>query len=115
MKIYQIHEFSGAYEDFRDYIVGTYLHKDRAEKEMQALIENEGVHLRTYEKCLECPIEDLEVVGDDALEVMRKTCAKYCDQAQIYEDVYGFECENNAANYFEDEKIYELKEVEVIE
>ena len=33
MKIYQLHEYSGVWEDFHDYIRGSYLRKERAEKE----------------------------------------------------------------------------------
>ena len=33
--IYQIHERGGAYEDFFDYIVGSYLHKEKAEREKE--------------------------------------------------------------------------------
>ncbi len=33
MVIYQIHKYSGQYEDFTDVIVGSYLKKERAEEE----------------------------------------------------------------------------------
>ena len=33
MKIYQLHEYSGEYEDFSDRIIGSYLRKERAEEE----------------------------------------------------------------------------------
>ena len=34
MKIYQIHQFGGMYEDHYDYIVGSYVHKESAETVM---------------------------------------------------------------------------------
>lgn len=34
MKIYQLHEYKGEWEDFRDIIIGSYLRKQRAEEEL---------------------------------------------------------------------------------
>ena len=31
MKIYQVHKYSGEYEDYRDQIIGSYLRRERAE------------------------------------------------------------------------------------
>lgn len=33
MKIYQLHEYGGEWEDRYDYIIGSYLRKERAEEE----------------------------------------------------------------------------------
>ena len=33
MKIYQLHKFGGEWEDSYDYIIGSYLRKERAEEE----------------------------------------------------------------------------------
>ena len=33
MTIYQLHEYSGEWEDYRDRIIGSYLRKERAEEE----------------------------------------------------------------------------------
>lgn len=112
MKIYQIHETGGQYEDYFDYIVGTYLHKDKAEIAMQILIDKEELRRQEYEKCQFCPIGDLDL-NADTVEVMRGACQKYCNHSQIYEALYGFECENEAS--YRDEVDYYLKEIEVIE
>lgn len=37
MTIYQIHEYSGEYEDYRDYIVGSYLNREKATAKMEKL------------------------------------------------------------------------------
>lgn len=41
-KIYQIHEMGGEYEDRFDNVVGSYLHKERAERELERLVDKEN-------------------------------------------------------------------------
>lgn len=52
--IYQIHEMSGEYEDYRDTIVGSYLRKDRAEEVIKTLRDKEDEKKRT-----KYPIDEL--------------------------------------------------------
>lgn len=52
MKIYQIHEWGGEWEDRYDYIVSSYLSKEKAEAEKERL-EKEQAGIM---KCNECPI-----------------------------------------------------------
>ncbi len=40
--IYQIHERGGEYEDRFDYVVGSYLHKEKAERELKRLVDEEN-------------------------------------------------------------------------
>lgn len=47
MTIYQIHEHSGECENYRDYIVGTYLHKEKAVAKMEELQRTEKNESRT--------------------------------------------------------------------
>jgi hypothetical protein len=112
MKIYQIHEFGGQWEDYYDYIVGTYLHKDRAELEMKKLVDTEEAHQKRYEKCQNCPIGDLDL-QEDTFDAMKDACSTYCNRSQIYEELYGFGCENE--EHYWDNNNYKIKEVEVIE
>ena len=112
MKIYQIHGFGGQWEDYYDYIVGTYLHKDRAESEMKKLVDTEEVRQKRYEKCQACPIGDLNL-NADTLEAMEHACSTYCSCSQVKEDLYGFFCENEESYY--DTTTYKIKEIEVIE
>ena len=115
MKIYQIHETGGEYEDYFDYIVGTYLYQDKAELEMQRLIDAEEIRQKQYKKCQECPINDFDIIADNPFDVIRKACQKYCSHSEVVEDIEydEFFCENQASYW--DDKNYELKEVEVIE
>ena len=41
MKIYQIHDYGGEWEDRFDYIVGSYLSKEKADAEMEQLKSDE--------------------------------------------------------------------------
>ena len=116
MKIYQIHEHSGSYEDYRDRIVGTYLLEPKAlsEKERLEAIEAER------EKCRECP---LYICNDDNKVFCNNDCGeschkhilsnihKYCDKYD--EDDGDNHCKNHT--WYSDERTYEIKEVEVIE
>lgn len=110
MLIYQIHEYGGQWEDSFDRIVGTYLHKDRAELEMQKLVDAEKICQELYEKCQNCPIGDLDL-QEDTFEEMRHACSTYCGHSQIYEEQYGCGCENEAV--WREEAYYYIEEVDV--
>lgn len=112
MKIYQIHETGGQWEDYFDYIVGTYLHKDRAESEMQKLVDKEECRRKGRRKCRGCPINHTNSV-DDSLEAMQKACSEYCNVADIQEDSDYCYCENEVTHW--DDNDYHIKEIEVIE
>ena len=112
MKIYQIHEYSGEYEDYRDYIVGSYLSKEKAIAKMEELQRIEAERRVKADRCRFCPIED-EDVFDDVFDVVAKRCSMYCRDAKIKEEPYGYDCENYCCYW--DEATYEIKEVEVIE
>lgn len=112
MKIYQIHECGGQWEDSFDIIVGTYLYKDRAELEMQKLVDKEKKFQELYEKCQNCPIGDLDLQADN-FEEMKHMCSTYCGHSQIFEEQYGYGCENEVV--WQEETRYNLKEIEVIE
>ena len=112
MKIYQLHEYSGEYEDFRDYIIGSYLRKERAEEEKIKAEQAECTRQERYKKCNDCPIIDTDLQSG-TFEAARNLCSKYCNHAQIYEDKFGFDCENYEGNW--DEATYQIKEVEVEE
>ena len=106
MKIYQIHKCGGQWEDSYDYIVGSYLHKEKAE--MQKLqLEAEEQELRNQsEKCNECPyLYDAFVTSEELL--------KYCPKANWEHDDYDEIC----TNYFQlwDESEFTIEEVEVEE
>ena len=112
MVIYQIHEHSGAYEDYRDIIVGSYLHKDKAIVKMEELQRIEAERQVKSNHCSLCPIDDVDTMSED-LDTVVRICSKYCSNAKITEDVYGYDCENYCSSW--DEATYEIKEVEVEE
>ena len=112
MKIYQIHATGGQWEDYFDYIVGIYLHKDRAELEIKQLVDTEEARQKRYEKCQACPIGDLDL-NAGTLKDMKYACSTYCGHSQIEEELYGFFCENEESYY--DNTNYNIKEIEVIE
>ena len=111
MIIYQIHEYSGEYEDYRDYIVGSYLNKEKAIAKMKELQWNDREKWTQAALCSECPIIDEDEMED--LDTVLKECSKWCGNAKIIKDRFGYDCENY--QYYWDEATYDIKEVEVEE
>lgn len=112
MKIYQIHEHYGEYEDYLDRIVGSYLNEDKAQLELMNLRVRERERQVESEKCSNCPIIE-NCIQAETIDVVTRVAREYCDQADITSDLYGYECNNYCAHW--DETIYEIKEIEVEE
>ena len=115
--IYQIHEMSGEYEDYRDTIVGSYLRKDRAEEVIKTLRDKEDRRRACAIKCRECPVQDYNRYYD---RNFRSVINKYCeDFEEEHELDYGEEqlfCKNEYYSYSAyDDAYYEIQEVEVEE
>ena len=110
MKIYQLHEYNSEWEIFTDYIIGSYLRKERAEEE-KAKAELEEKELIEYGKrCSECPfIEE----GYNDLESLLIEHYDYCDKAKLINGDYGIDCKNYYSHW--EERTFEIKEVEVEE
>lgn len=110
MKIYQLHEYGGEYEDYFDYIVGSFMRRERAE-EMKEKLETEAKQLRAKsDKCNQCPVyNEYYPTIEEYAEALRT----YCDQAEIVEDYFYINCEN----YFSlwEDYNYRIEEVEVEE
>lgn len=114
MKIYQIHEHSGEYEDYRDRIVGSYLNEEKARARKEEFEHIEDERQIKARCCSSCPINDYDT-DVDAFDVAVQECSMYCPHAKIIEDnVFGgYDCENYCNHW--DEVTYEIEEVEVIE
>ena len=111
MKIYQIHEHTGDYEDYRDYIVGSYLKKERAEEEKTKLELKEKELSNQSKKCRDCPF--LEEGMANISRLMSKY-PNYCPDAKLEElNEYGIVCENYYIHWYE--STFNIEEVEVEE
>lgn len=102
MKIYQIIKATGCYEDYHEYIVGTYLHKQKAENELARLKAE-------VPDCDECPYS--EEYQDQIVETdcpHHKPRLLDCENG---DDLYT--CENCIDSY--DAPSYKMKEYEVDE
>lgn len=113
MRIYQIHEYGGEWEDAYDYIVGSYLSEERAKAEMKQLEKEEKELLNWSLRCHECP---LHIPYNEDVD-MNKYCNKYepfDSSKHSLEDYYGDEeCVNEYWNH--EDSWFKLEEVEVIE
>ena len=111
MKIYQLHEYSGSYDDFRDMIIGSYLKKERAEEEKTKMETKEKELIKNSKRCTRCPFleEDFDNLDNLLLEY-----PDYCDNAKFEnEEDYGIDCKNYYTHW--DKSTFEIKEVEVEE
>lgn len=113
MKIYQIHEYGGEWEDSYDWIIASYLSKEKAEARLLEL-EYEELLRR---KCDKCPLylhydEDISVI--ELVALTKEYCNK-CepdDPLLVDDDIY-IECKNYDPPY--DFSYYKIVEIEVIE
>lgn len=109
MKIYQIHEYGGEWECSFDYIVSSYLSKDKAiaEKERLELEEEKR------QKCNSCPLYFCERECDSDCD----ECEKHkSEKAREYCDRYkpnGDSCSNRDFRF--SDSFFKIEEVEVIE
>ena len=108
-KIYQTHERGGAYEDRFDHIVGSYLRKEKAERELKKFNDALNERYAYYQKCSDCPAQ----FGclKDKIDEIRESCD--CFAAEDYESFIWF-CKNAVRSYNEDVR-YEIEEVDVDE
>lgn len=122
MKIYQIHEYGGEYEDRYDWIVASYLSKEKAQAEQERL-ELEEEERR---KCGCCPLYycepdcdgDCEKCNDSEYKI--KKAKEYCDRYEPFdknkhdqEECATEKCVN--FYYVFDDSFFKTEEVDVIE
>ena len=111
MKIYQIHEYGGEWEDSYDYIVSSYLSEEKAIAEKERL-ENEVLELSKCNTCILyfCP-------DDCSMKCDSKECKDYAiAEAKKCKDYKsdGAGCCKNFRQKF-DVSSFRIEEVEVIE
>jgi len=113
MKIYQVHDYGGEWEDRWDIIVATYLSQEKAIKRV-ADLEKEQLHSK---RCKECPLYfcpsdctgDCDICDLESINWKEKVNS-YCDRYEAYgEDL----CANYDGNY--NESYFKIEEIEVIE
>ena len=110
-KIYQIHERGGAYEDRFDHIVGSYLHKGKAERELEKFNDALNERHARYQKCSNCSAQ----FGCSASEIdrIRERCDRFSAEDENDESFIGF-CKNAVCSYDRDTR-YGIEEVGVDE
>lgn len=111
MTVYQIHEYTGEYEDFVDRIVATYLDPDKAQADMNKRRKAAEDLDKASAKCACCPTATLyyEDVTEDLLQSIKRYCSKFEKIDQDDE----FDCKN----FFEawDIPSYKIRAEEVID
>ena len=110
MKIYQLHEYSGEWEDFRDRIIGSYLRKEKAEEEKSKAEAKEKALTEHNDRCADCPFLYATIAAVDGL---LDEYPDYCNESKLHEDECGIECDNYYSHFYT--STFEIKEVEVEE
>ena len=108
MIIYQLHKTGGQWEDYYDYIIGSYLRKERAEEEKDKVEIEERELIEQSKKCYKCPyLYDAFISNDELLS--------YCPNAKLEKNEFDndVDCQNYYVTW--DEATFEIKEVEVEE
>ena len=107
MIIYQLHEYSGQWEDFTDSIIGSYLHKEKAKRALIKACEEEKELREQSKKCNNCPLSNGEFSSCEQVK-------EYCSKAKLQEYEDGdIDCDNFYLQW--DVSEFEIKEVEVEE
>lgn len=110
MTIYQLHKYSGEWEDFRDRIIGSYTSLKRAEA---AKIEAEAKEKELEEKsrkCRCCPLIDDDFADVNDLLVKH---LDYCDKAELEKEDDWVDCKNYYVHW--DEATFKIEAVNVEE
>ena len=111
MKIYQLHEHGGSYEDYYNNIVGTFLRKEKAE-EVKLLAEITELKLRERgARCMQCPYC---AAMFENMEQMLSEYPDYCEDLELMFDDDGYAYCPNWTVKWEDSEFY-IKEVDVDE
>ena len=110
-KIYQIHERGGTYEDRFDHIVGSYLHKEKAERELKKFNDALNERYAYYQKCSNCSAQ----FGCSASEIdrIRERCDRFSAEDEDDESFIGF-CKNAVCSYNRNTR-YGIEEIDVDE
>lgn len=120
MKIYQIHEYGGEWEDRYDYIVGSYISHDKAIAEKERLEKEEEIK----RKCKSCPLYfcdlDCDEDCDECYKHQVNKAKKYCDRYEPFDknkhNTDDYDEEDRCVNYcLNEDSYFKIEEVDVIE
>lgn len=119
MKIYQIHEYGGSWEDAYDYIVGSYLSKDKAIAEKDRLEEEEEKRrkcgLCPLFNCSGCEYDCEECNNSERVERTKAYCSRYEPFDNDKHDPEEYDFKKCVNYYYGDNSYFRINEVEVIE
>ena len=117
MKVYQIHEYGGVWEDRFDYIRYSYLDEEKAIDKLKELEEEEKLAVQ----CRNCPLvycpNDCDKNCNECnSDRMKEMALKRCNRFIPLKDEDGeWICNNDRYNRGWDDSYFKICEVEVIE
>ena len=109
--IYQVHSYSGEWEDYEDIIEGSYFKKSDAQMLVNNLEQQAKIEEAEYEKCHNCPSHKLCFNGKN-IEVIKQYCNEFEPSKDKADDDY---CVNERFTIMgsAETPTYEIQEVEV--
>ena len=109
--IYQVHSYSGEWEDYEDIIEGSYFKKSDAQMLVNNLEQQAKIEEAKYEECHNCPSHELCFNGKN-IEVIKQYCNEFEPSKDKSDDDY---CVNERFTIMglDDAPTYEIQEVEV--
>lgn len=111
MIIYQLHKYGGEWEDSFDYIIGSYLKKEKAEEEKIKAETEEKKLAEQNQKCNRCPF--LRHFFTNNSNDLNAEYSYYCSEAKLVNDKWGVYCENYCEYWYE--SFFKIEEVEIEE
>lgn len=121
MKIYQIHQYGGEWEDRYDFIVESYLSEEKA-KAKKELLEQEEAEIA---KCSSCPLyycdndcdEDCKTCNEQKVDKAKAYCNRYEPFDIEKHDPEEYDDSEKCVNFYcrYEESFFKIEEVEVIE
>ena len=109
--IYQIHEYSGEWEDYRDTIVGSYFKKSDAKENMEIMEQEAKDEDIQSKKCVNCPSHKLKF-DKEGIEEIKQYCNNFEPSEEKNARGEGY-CVNCFFSVYNDAPTYEIAEVEV--
>lgn len=117
IKIYQLHQYIGEWDELSSCVVGSYLHKERAEEEKKIREEKVRKHIEQAELCENCPLLDVLSGGlsKSEIESTSEKCKKHCGLFEQVIDDGILDCKNWVSGSFFGFPSFVIEEIEVEE
>ena len=96
MKIYEVYESSGQYEDRFDYRICAYISKEKAEQKQKELQDKEQKRLQLVNKCYnKCPLDYIlqnSQIYDEFIRKIKEKCSEFIEEDENNKNIELVSC-----------------------